>query len=178
MKHGVKAKHFNRDTKSRKALLRNSLRGLIEYGYIETSESRAKEVRRLADKLINKAKKADLNARRQIQRFFGKRDVTNTLVDQIAPAMQDRRSGFCSLTAVNNRRGDNMPVFRLSLLVKEKTWTSLNNDKKVSEVKKTEVKHPAATSPAKKSTAKTPAKKATAKKLVTKKSASKKEDKK
>ena len=50
MKHGVKAKHFNRDTQSRKALLRNSLRGLIEHGQIETSEARAKEIRRLADK--------------------------------------------------------------------------------------------------------------------------------
>ena len=72
MKHRVKAKHFNRDTKSRKALLRNLLRALIEHGQIETSEARAKEVRRLADKIISRAQKGDVATRRSIHRFFGK----------------------------------------------------------------------------------------------------------
>ena len=95
MKHGVKAKHFNRDTQSRKALLRNSLRGLIEHGQIETSEARAKEIRRLADKLINQAQKGDVATRRRINRYFGKRDVVNTLFDQVVPAVAERKSGFC-----------------------------------------------------------------------------------
>jgi large subunit ribosomal protein L17 len=130
MKHRVKAKHFNRDTQSRKALLRNSLRGLIEHGQIETSEGRAKEIRRLADKLISQAQKGDLATRRRIHRYFGKRDVVNTLFDQIVPAVAERKSGFCSLEKLANRRGDNMPVYRLSLLVEEKKWQSLKNDKK------------------------------------------------
>ena len=145
MKHGVKAKHFNRDTQSRKALLRNSLRGLIEHGQIETSEARAKEIRRLADKLINQAQKGDVATRRRIHRYFGKRDVVNTLFDQVVPAVAERKSGFCSLEKLANRRGDNMPVYRLSLLVEEKKWQSLKNDsnktdKKASASKKTETK--------------------------------------
>ncbi len=145
MKHGVKAKHFNRDTQSRKALLRNSLRGLIEHGQIETSEARAKEIRRLADKLINQALKGDVATRRRIHRYFGKRDVVNTLFDQVVPAVAERKSGFCSLEKLANRRGDNMPVYRLSLLVEEKKWQSLKNDsnktdKKASASKKTETK--------------------------------------
>jgi large subunit ribosomal protein L17 len=128
MKHGVKAKHFNRDTQSRKALLRNSLRGLIAHGQIETSEARAKEIRRLADKLINQAQKGDVATRRRIHRYFGKRDVVNTLFDQVVPAVAERKSGFCSLEKLANRRGDNMPVYRLSLLVEEKKWQSLKND--------------------------------------------------
>lgn len=135
MKHRVKAKHFNRDTQSRKALLRNSLRGLIEHGQIETSEGRAKEIRRLADKLISQAQKGDLATRRRIHRYFGKRDVVNTLFDQIVPAVADRKSGFCSLEKLANRRGDNMPVYRLSLLVEEKKWQSLKNDNKKTEKK-------------------------------------------
>lgn len=145
MKHGVKSKHFNRDTQSRKALLRNSLRGLIEHGQIETSEARAKEIRRLADKLINQAQKGDVATRRRIHRYFGKRDVVNTLFDQVVPAVAERKSGFCSLEKLANRRGDNMPVYRLSLLVEEKKWQSLKNDsnktdKKASASKKTETK--------------------------------------
>jgi len=148
MKHRVKAKHFNRDTQSRKALLRNSLRGLIEHGHIETSEGRAKEIRRLADKLISQAQKDNLAARRRIHRYFGKRDVVNTLFDQVVPAVVGRKSGFCSLEKLSNRRGDNMPVYRLSLLIDEKNWHSLKNENKKAnkksttkkEVKKTEKK--------------------------------------
>ena len=135
MKHRVKAKHFNRDTKSRKALFRNSLRALIEHGQIETSESRAKEIRRLADKLICQAQKADLAARRQIHSFFGKRDVVNTLFDQVVPAVGERKSGFCSLEKLSNRRGDNMPVYRLSLLIDDKKWHSLKNESKKADKK-------------------------------------------
>lgn len=131
MKHRVKSKKFNRDTKSRKALLMNLLRSLVEHGQIKTSEARAKEVSRLMDKLISTAKKGDLSARRQLHRVFGKRDVVNTLVDKVAPAMAERNSGFSSIKKLTARRGDNMDVFQVSLLVKEKNWNSLNNDERV-----------------------------------------------
>jgi len=185
MKHRVKTKRFNRDTKSRKALLRNSLRGLIEHGHIETNESRAKEVRRIADKLIATAQKGDLKARRQLHRYFGKRDVVNTLVDQVVPALGDRQSGFCSLEKISNRRGDNVTIYRLSLLVKEKTWTSLNTDKK-SEAKAETAKRSSGTTRVSKTASKAklekkaaPAKKAPAKKTTKKAApkASKKESK-
>ena len=128
MKHLVKSKTFNRDTNSRKALLMNGVRSLVEHGQLKTSESRAKEIARIANKLISKAKAADLSARRQLHRFFGKRDVVNTLVDRIVPAVTDRQSGFVSIKKLANRRGDNTTVYQLDLLVKEKSWTSLNND--------------------------------------------------
>jgi large subunit ribosomal protein L17 len=172
MKHRIKAKHFNRDTQSRKALFRNSLRGLIEHGQIETSEGRAKELRRLADKLINRAQKGDLASRREIHKFFGKRDVVNTLFEQVVPAMGDRKSGFCSLEKLSNRRGDNMIVYRLSLLVDEKKWKSLKNEtKKVEKEKQKTGKKPSI-----KKKTKTPVKKVT-KKETNKSAAKKKEDK-
>jgi large subunit ribosomal protein L17 len=172
MKHRIKAKHFNRDTQSRKALFRNSLRGLIEHGQIETSEGRAKELRRLADKLINRAQKGDLASRREIHKFFGKRDVVNTLFEQVVPAMGDRKSGFCSLEKLSNRRGDNMIVYRLGLLVDEKKWKSLKNEtKKVEKEKQKTGKKPSI-----KKKTKTPVKKVT-KKETNKSAAKKKEDK-
>lgn len=125
MKHRVKAKHFNRDVKSRKALLKNLLRDLFTYGQIKTSEARVKEVRRLADKLIVKAKQNTLAARRELHEVFGRRDVVNTLVDKIAPSMQARQSGFSSLHKLAARRGDNTMIYKLSLLVGDLKLTSL-----------------------------------------------------
>jgi len=176
MRHRLKIKHFNRDTKSRKALLRNSVRFLIERGEIKTSGSRAKEVKRLADKLISKAQKGDLASRRQLHKFFGKRDVVNTLVDKVVPALGDRKTGYTSIKSIGRRRGDNTEIFKLSLLVEEKTWSSLNNDqdkakkeeaKKVARAAKAKKKAPvkkAAPKKAEKTVKKAPAQKAAAKK--------------
>lgn len=107
MRHRQAGKKFNRDTKGRKALLRGLVRNLVVYGHIVTTESKAKEVKRLADKLMNVALVGDLTARRKLHTFFGKRDVVNTLVDGFAPLFSDRKSGFTSLQVVGLRRGDN-----------------------------------------------------------------------
>jgi large subunit ribosomal protein L17 len=131
MKHRVKAKHFNRDVKSRKALLKNLLRDLFKHGVIKTSEARTKEVRRLADKLIAKASQNTLAARRELHEFFGRRDVVNTLVDKIAPALKDKKSGFTALEKLAPRRGDNTTLFKLSLLVGDLKLTSLKKEKQV-----------------------------------------------
>ncbi len=182
MKHRVKAKHFNRDAKSRKALLKNLLRDLFTHGEIKTSESRVKEVRRLADKLITKAKQGTLAARRDLHAFFGRRDVVNALVDKISPAVANRQSGFSTVEKLAARRGDNTVVYKLSLLLGELKLGSLKPAKPVvtteaktaqktkeikAEVKKAEVvtKKPAAAK--KPATAKKPAAKAAKKKSTT-----------
>ncbi len=139
MKHRVKAKHFNRDNSSRKALLKNLLRDLFKHGEIKTSEARTKEVRRLADKLISTASKNTLAARRELHKVFGRRDVVNTLVDKIAPALSGKKSGFTSLEKLAPRRGDNTTVFKLSLLTGDLKLTSLKKEKQVTE-QKVEVK--------------------------------------
>lgn len=181
MKHRVKAKHFNRDTKSRQALLKNLLRNLFERGEIKTSETRVKETKRLADKLISKALENTLAARRELHKFFGKRDVVNTLVDKIAPSFGEKKSGFTSIKKLAVRRGDNTEVFKLSLLTGDVKWASLKKEKSVKTEEKTPVKvaskatpkAPAKKAPAK-SAAKTADKAVSAKKVATKKPAAKK----
>jgi large subunit ribosomal protein L17 len=162
MKHRVKAKHFNRDNSSRKALLKNLLRDLFKHGEIKTSEARTKEVRRIADKLISKALENTLAARRELHKFFGRRDVVNTLVDKIAPAFGEKKSGFTSLEKLAARRGDNTILFKLSLLTGDLKLTSLKKEKTEAKV---EVEAPVKKTVAKKA----PAKKAVAKKVVAKK---------
>jgi large subunit ribosomal protein L17 len=116
MRHRLKTKHFGRDHNHRKHLLRNLVRSLIEHGEIETTEAKAKEVKRLSDKIIGKAKTDSLPTRRQLHTFFGKRDVVNTLVERVAPAMKDRVSGFSRIEKLGKRRGDNSDLVKLSLI--------------------------------------------------------------
>lgn len=170
MKHRVKAKHFNRDNSSRKALLKNLLRDLFKHGEIKTSEARTKEVRRLADKLISTASKNTLAARRDLHKFFGRRDVVNTLVDKIVPAFGEKKSGFTALEKLAPRRGDNTVLFKLSLLTGDLKLSSLKKEKAVA-VKKTEAKVETKTET--KTETKVVAKKTTVKKAPAKKSASK-----
>jgi large subunit ribosomal protein L17 len=116
MIHRVKTKHFNRDTNHRKALLRNLVRSLVEIGTVTTTVTKAKELRRLSDKLIHKAQTDTVPTRQLLHRFFGKRDVVNTLVERIAPAMTDRVSGFTTTARVGNRKGDNGQMMSVTLV--------------------------------------------------------------
>ncbi len=138
MRHRQKTKQLGRDTKSRKALLRNLVRSLVEHGQVETTEAKAKEVKRWADKLIGKAQTDSLATRRQLHTFFGKRDVVNTLVDRVAPALKDRKSGFSTIEKLGNRRGDNSKVVKLSLVEKSVHKVGLKSP----ESKKLEQKKP------------------------------------
>lgn len=170
MKHRVKAKHFNRDNSSRKALLKSLLRDLFKHGEIKTSEARTKEVRRLADKLISTASKNTLAARRDLHKFFGRRDVVNALVDKIVPAFGEKKSGFTALEKLAPRRGDNTVLFKLSLLTGDLKLSSLKKEKVVV-AKKTEAKVETKTEI--KTETKVATKKAKVKKAPAKKSASK-----
>ncbi|MDH5533735.1 MAG: 50S ribosomal protein L17 [Candidatus Pacebacteria bacterium] len=118
MRHRVAKKHFNRDTNNRKALLKNLLRSLIEQGEIVTTTSKAKEIKRLMDKTVHRAKTDSVENRRLLHKIFGRRDVVNTLVDRIAPAMADRVSGFTTIAKEGIRRGDSANQSRLKFVVK------------------------------------------------------------
>ena len=104
MRHRAKTSSFNRDTKNRKAMIRSLVRGLFEHGEIETTQAKAKEVKRWADKLLPMAIENSLESKRKIHQFFGKRDIVNTLTNVIAPAISDRKSGFTTIEARGNRR--------------------------------------------------------------------------
>lgn len=139
MNHRVKTKTFNRSTNHRKDMLRNLVRSLIETGTVTTTTSKAKELRRLSDKLIHRAQANTLASRQLIHRFFGKRDVVNTLVDRIAPLMSDRVSGFTTIARVGNRKGDNGQMSVVSLVKKPVVMGDLKKPK-TAEVKPAEVK--------------------------------------
>lgn len=133
MRHRVKSKKLNRDTHHRKALFRNLVRSLVEHGSITTTEIKAKEAKRIADKLIGKSKDNSLATRRELHSFFGKRDVVNTLVDQVGPTFTKQPSGFTKITKLGTRRGDNAQMAKLELVEKPEKTGSLRNTEAVSE---------------------------------------------
>ncbi|MBQ6438153.1 50S ribosomal protein L17 [bacterium] len=116
MRHRVHKKTFNRDTKARRALLLGVTSAVLWHGEVITTRAKAKAAIPLIEKSISRAKVGDLNARRQLHRLFGRRDVVNNLCDRVAPVFKDRQSGFTRLTLVGNRRGDNTALYRLSLV--------------------------------------------------------------
>lgn len=167
MRHRVAKRHFNRDTNARKALLSGLLRNLVEQGEVVTTTSKAKEIKRLMDKIVGQAKNDTLVSRRNLHKIFGKRDVVNTLVDRIAPAMGDRISGFTTISGEGIRRGDSADLSRIKFVVEiDKVGTLKSGiDHKAKPAKKAPVKKAEAKkAPTKAKKVSTKAKKATVKK--------------
>jgi len=108
-------------------LVRNLVRSLVEHGEIVTTEAKAKETKRWADKLIGKAQKNTVATKRQLHAFFGTREVVNTLVDKIAPSMKKRVSGFSRIVKLGKRRGDNTELVKLSLVEKSEKLGTLKS---------------------------------------------------
>jgi len=136
MRHRLQKKHLNRDSKHRKALFKNLLRALFTHGEITTTEAKAKEVKRIGDKIVFKAINNDLKTRRLLHRFFGRRDVVNTLVDRVAPEMKSRVGGYTRLTKIGKRRGDNALLVNLSLVNKPERLKTLKSGKEYPSTKK------------------------------------------
>ena len=87
-------------------MLRAMVTFLLENGKIETTVTRAKEVRSMAEKYITLAKDNSLNSKRQAMAFITKEAVVNKLYTDIAPKYQDRNGGYCRITKIGPRRGD------------------------------------------------------------------------
>lgn len=100
----------------RKALLRDLVTDLIINDSITTTETRAKEVQRMVEKMVTLGKKGDLNARRQVAEFVRFEEVTaeqnaiQKLFDVIAPKFKDRNGGYTRIYKVGPRRGDAAPM--------------------------------------------------------------------
>ncbi len=97
---------LGRTTDHRTAMLRAMVTYLLENGRIETTVTRAKEVRSMAEKYITRAKDNSLHSKRQSMAFITKESVVKKLYDEIAPKYADRNGGYCRITKTGPRRGD------------------------------------------------------------------------
>ena len=108
---------LGRKTGPRRALLRSQVTNLLKAEKITTTEAKAREVRRITEKMITLAKKGDLHSRRQALAFIMEEDVVAKLFEKIGPRMEVRDGGYTRMTRVGYRRGDGAPLVVLELVV-------------------------------------------------------------
>ena len=116
MRHRKDHRKLSRTSAHRKAVLRNLVTALFQYERIETSVAKAKESRRLAERLITFAKRGDLAARRHVARFVMRPAVTAKLFSTIAPWYAERQGGYTRILRIGHRLGDASETAYLELV--------------------------------------------------------------
>jgi len=106
MRHRHGYRKLNRDSSHRKAMLKNLAISLIESGKIETTLARAKELRSVVEKLITRAKDADLNTHRFVFSKLANKEATKKLIEEVAPNYTERNGGYTRIIKTRQRRGD------------------------------------------------------------------------
>ncbi len=102
-------------------LLANLAAALFTHKSIKTTETKAKRLRPLAERLITFAKRGDLHARRRVLSVIGDKDATHVLFAEIAPLVAEREGGYTRITKVGNRKGDNAPMAVIELVLEPVT---------------------------------------------------------
>lgn len=119
MRHQRAGRKLGRTSSHRKAMFRNMLTSLFEHERIETTDAKAKELRKIAEKMITLGKKGDLHSRRQILRVISNKKVAGNLFNNLAPRYQSRNGGYTRIFKVGRRRGDNAPLSIIELIPEE-----------------------------------------------------------
>jgi large subunit ribosomal protein L17 len=102
-------------------LLANLAAALFTHKSIQTTETKAKRLRPLAERLVTFAKRGDLHARRRVLSVIGDKEVVHVLFTEIAPLVADREGGYTRITKIGNRKGDNAPMAVIELVLEPVT---------------------------------------------------------
>ena len=134
MRHRVDGRLFGRTANQRKALLRGLVASLLQYQRIETTVPKAKEVRRIAEKMITLGIRGDLHAKRLVFSYLHNRTATTKLFSEIAPRFSGRNGGYLRIVQTRNRVKDASPMAVLELIDYEEVRKSKETEleKKVS----------------------------------------------
>jgi large subunit ribosomal protein L17 len=120
MRHREKGRKLGRKKSHRELMLRNLVVSLFENESIRTTEAKAKEARKLADKLLTWGKRGDLHSRRLALRYISNAAVIRKLFDTLAPRFEGRNGGYTRIIRLTRRRGDAAPIVILELTEKSK----------------------------------------------------------
>jgi large subunit ribosomal protein L17 len=116
MRHGKAGRKLGRNASHRKAIYRNLVTSLFEHGRIQTTDAKAKEVRRIAERLITMGKRGDLHARRRALSYVRSDAVVAKLFTEVSPRYAERPGGYTRIVKVGVRRGDASPMSVLELV--------------------------------------------------------------
>ena len=130
MRHQKSGRKLNRSGAHRKALLRNLATALIQHERIRTTDAKAKELRRFADRLVSLGKQATLHARRRAFDRVRDRDAVTKLFEVLAPRFRDRPGGYTRITKLGIRHGDAAPVSMIEWTGQEEAAKTKGKGKK------------------------------------------------
>jgi large subunit ribosomal protein L17 len=116
MPHQVANKRLSRTDGHRRAMLRNLATSFFLHEKIETTTTKAKEISKIAERLISQARRGDLHSRRLVAAYLQDAQVVQKLCDRIAPSLKDRSGGFTRITKTRVRRGDAAELSVLELV--------------------------------------------------------------
>ena len=116
MRHRKSGRKLSRTASHRKALFQNMVRAMVQYEMIQTTDAKAKELRRYADRIITLGKKGTLHARRQALAVLQDRELVAKVFDDLVkrPELAERNGGYSRVLKVGNRASDNAPLSRIS----------------------------------------------------------------
>jgi large subunit ribosomal protein L17 len=127
MRHLKSGRKLNRSTAHRSALYRNLVASLITYDRIRTTDAKAKEVRRFADRMVTLGKQGTLAARRRAAAFMRNPNAVRKLFADVAPRFTDRAGGYTRIVKLGTRPGD---AAKMSLIELTGTSQSVESTKK------------------------------------------------
>ena len=116
MRHQRSGKKLGRDSAHRKALYANLTASLIEHGRIRTTETKAKAVRPIAEKMITLARDGSIHARRQALAYLRTQEIVHMLFSEVGPRFRDRPGGYTRVVKLGPRQGDAAPMAYLVLV--------------------------------------------------------------
>ena len=120
MRHGVFGRKLSKDTNERKSLFKNLISSLFLHGEIQTTETRAKAIKGLVDKLVSRARQETVNTKKQISAFLQDKKVVDKLFKEIAPRYKTRPGGFTRIIRLGNRQGDQAGMVKMEMVEGEK----------------------------------------------------------
>jgi len=116
MRHGFHGRRLNRTASHRKAMFANMAASLIKHEQIKTTLPKAKDMRRVIDRLITLGKRGDLHARRQALSVLRDTEITAKLFDDLAERYKERNGGYCRVLKAGFRYGDMAPMAVIELV--------------------------------------------------------------
>jgi large subunit ribosomal protein L17 len=124
MRHNVGGRKLGRTTAHRQALFRNQLAALIEHEQVKTTLAKAKELRRLAERVVTQGKLDSVHARRRVRRWLPDRRQVSKLFEEIGPRFAERPGGYLRIVKLGPRKGDGAEMALLEFVEKSEDAAS------------------------------------------------------
>lgn len=138
MRHLNSGRKLNRTSAHRKALMRNLVTSLIEHEQIKTTDAKAKELRRVADRMVTLGKEGTLAARRRAAAFILKPSVVQKLFAEVAERFRERPGGYTRIVKLGHRAGDAAPVSVIELTDRGESSKAESEKKRERRARRTE----------------------------------------